>query len=93
MTNIQGGTTTGGRSVAFPTPWNQLEAGILFSLGVPLLVFRDQHVSGGVFDKGVTDLFVHQLPDPNKSKESRKALQEVIRKWASKVRTHYYKEK
>src|SRR5437588_11123037 len=27
--------------VSFPTPWNQLEAGILFSLGLPLLVFRE----------------------------------------------------
>lgn len=27
-------------AVAFPSPWNQLEAGMLYALGVPLLVFR-----------------------------------------------------
>ena len=43
----------------FSTPWNQLEAGILFALQIPLLVFRESRVAGGVFDNGVTDLFVH----------------------------------
>ena len=33
-------------SVSFPTPWNHLEAGILFSLGLPLLVFREEGISG-----------------------------------------------
>src|SRR6266568_6026177 len=47
--------------VAFPTPWNHIEAGILYALGLPLLVFREEHVSGGVFDPGVTDLFVHEM--------------------------------
>src|SRR5690348_13856984 len=25
----------------FPTPWNHLEAGIIFGLGLPLLIFRE----------------------------------------------------
>jgi hypothetical protein len=44
---------------SFPTPWNQLEAGILFGLGIPLLIFRDAGITGGVFDVGVTDVFIH----------------------------------
>ena len=32
--------------MAFPTPWNQLEAGILFGLQLPLLVFREEPVAG-----------------------------------------------
>src|ERR1700761_6353110 len=44
----------------FPTPWNHLEAGILFSLGRPILVFKESGITGGVFDPGVTDVFVHQ---------------------------------
>src|SRR5690242_14347761 len=27
--------------VAFPTPWNQLEAGILFSVGLPMMIFKE----------------------------------------------------
>jgi hypothetical protein len=77
--------------LAFPTPWNQLEAGILFSLGLPLLVFRDEHISGGIFDIGVTDLFIHEIPGSKLGKEGKKALREIFRKWAIKVHTYYYK--
>lgn len=76
----------------FPTPWNQLEAGILFALSVPLLVFRETGVSGGVFDKGVTDLFVHAMPAPDAEYNERKALRAVFRKWSAQVRAHYYGE-
>ena len=36
-----------GTIVSFPTPWNQLEAGILFGLRLPLLIFREASISGG----------------------------------------------
>lgn len=49
--------------IALPTPWNHLEAGILFGLGLPLLIFREAGVSGGIFDDGVTDVFVQRMPD------------------------------
>jgi len=45
-----------------PTPWNHLEAGILFSLRLPVLVFRENGISGGIFDEGVTDVFIHKMP-------------------------------
>ena len=80
------------KSVVFPTPWNQLEAGILFALGVPLLVFREDGIAGGVFDNGVTDLFVHPMPKPDAEYQERKALREVFAKWGSQVRAHYYDE-
>src|SRR4051794_3318305 len=37
------------KPVIFPTAWNQLEAGILFGLRLPLLVFREPGLSGGIF--------------------------------------------
>jgi len=48
--------------LSIPTPWNHLEAGIMFGLRLPLLIFRQEGVSGGVFDNGVTDVFVHTIP-------------------------------
>jgi len=80
-------------TAAFPTPWNQLEAGILFSLELPLLIFREEHVSGGIFDNGVTDLFIHQLPKGKLTKPDTRPLREVIRKWAMKAHEHYYSKK
>ena len=81
-----------GESFQFPTPWNQLEAGILFALHVPLLVFREPGIFGGVFDNGVTDIFVHPMPKPDAEYEELKALRAVFQKWTAQVRGHYYGE-
>jgi hypothetical protein len=64
----------------FPTPWNHLEAGILFGLDLPLLVFREERIAGGIFDHGVTDVFVHPMPVPPLSRANRNSLAEVFRK-------------
>jgi hypothetical protein len=78
-------------NVKFPTPWNQIEAGILFSLGLPLLVFREEGISGGVFDRGVTDVFIHKMPLAPIQMEEKKALTMVFLKWQASVREHYYR--
>ncbi len=44
-----------------PSPWNQLEAGILYSLGRPLLVLAEDGVGGGIFDTGAAGHVVHML--------------------------------
>ena len=31
-------------------------------MGLPLLVFKEDGISGGVFDSGVTDVFIHKMP-------------------------------
>ena len=77
-------------SIAFPTPWNHLESGILFGLRLPLLIFREPNVTGGVFDQGVTDVFVHPMPVPPLEPTKAEAFQQVFLKWASKVREVYY---
>jgi hypothetical protein len=78
--------------VPVPSSWNHLEAGILYGLGLPLLVFREENITGGIFDSGVTDVFVHHMPTPPLSKENRSALSAVFLKWQSKVRSLYYQE-
>ncbi len=74
----------------FPTPWNHVEAGILFSFSLPLLVFKEDGIEGGVFDKGVSDVFVHRMPHPKDPSSVRKALTAVFQKWQAAVRNHYY---
>jgi len=78
------------KSVSFPTPWNHLEAGVLFGLQLPLLIFKENDIEGGVFDEGVTDVFIHKMPAPDVSDLQRAAIREVFLKWESKVRGHYY---
>ncbi len=77
--------------IFFPTPWNQLETGILFSLSIPLLVFRETGISGGVFDPGVTDVFIHTMPPPNLSGPAKRSFSAVFLKWQAQVRNFYYK--
>jgi hypothetical protein len=72
--------------VPFPTPWNNLEAGILFGLGLPLLIFREPGISGGIFDTGVTDVFIHPMPAAG----GNEGLEDVFLKWQSSVRQQYY---
>ncbi len=83
---------TRSNSVSFPTPWNQLESGILFGLRLPLLIFRENEVFGGVFDVGTTEVFVHDIPPHNPTKQQKAELKEVFLKWYAEVSSHYYKE-
>ncbi len=78
--------------MSFPTPWNHLESGILFGLRVPILVFREESISGGVFDHGVSDVFVHPIPEGEIAGAAKAALRQVFQRWAGKVREHYYED-
>lgn len=79
-------------TISVPTAWNHLEAGVLFGLHKPLLIFRECNISGGVFDNGVTDIFVHTLPMGIWKKSDVNSMNEVFLKWHSKVRENYYNE-
>ncbi|MDG4666064.1 hypothetical protein [Mycobacterium sp. 236(2023)] len=77
------------RNVSFPTPWNNLEAGILFGLRLPLLVFRQKGIHGGVFDNGVSDVFIQALPDSAPDPDTAIQIGIVVKHWAGKVRENY----
>jgi len=81
---------TASSPVPFPSPWNQLEAGILFSAGLPMMIFREPGISGGVFDIGTSDVFVHQMPSPGMTSEAQDDLDSVFQTWVARVRTRYY---
>lgn len=77
-------------SVSFPTPWNHLEAGILFSAGLPMMIFREPGISGGVFDIGTSEVFIHQMPTATMSRQAHDDLDSVFQNWVARVRRHYY---
>ncbi len=76
--------------VSFATPWNQLEAGILFSAGLPMLIFREPGISGGIFDIGTSEVFIHQMPKTSLTAQSLDDLNSVFQKWVGRVQAHYY---
>jgi hypothetical protein len=77
-------------ATSFPTPWNQLEAGILFSSGVPMMIFREPRVSGGIFDVGTSEVFIHQMPTAAMNPEALDDLDSVFQNWVGRVRAQYY---
>ena len=74
----------------FPSPWNQLEAGMLFSLGKPLIVFKENKLVGGVFDPGAMDVFIHKMPMGEPTAHDKDVLKQVFLKWQGKVHDNYY---
>jgi hypothetical protein len=80
------------RKVSFPTPWNQLEAGILFSAGLPIMIFSEPGIQGGVFDVGSTEVFIHQMPTSTTPNQALDDLDSVVQNWVWRVRARYYGE-
>ena len=78
------------RDICVPTAWNNLEAGILFGLRVPLLIFKEEKIEGGVFDYGITDVFIHSMPDTEPGKEKLDELKQVFLTWHGSVSKKYY---
>lgn len=72
-----------------PTPWNQIEAGMLSALRKPLLVFVENGVSGGVFDKGAIRGFLQNFDAYNMSVHDWEQIRERIRLWTANVRTAF----
>lgn len=70
-------------SMLFPTPWNNLEAGVLYSLDLPLLILKEGEISGGIFDVGTSSYYIHNI-------ESNFNLQQVFFKWVMNVHKKYY---
>jgi len=80
------------RDVAFASPWNQLEAGVLFAMRIPLLVVCETGISGGVFDPGAGDHFVNRIDmDRLDEPQHRAELHDTIRSWSTDVWNHYRK--
>ena len=53
------------------------------------MVFREQGITGGVFDPGVSEVFVQELPLGRPSPAADRILKASLKTWASKVRVRY----
>ncbi len=78
--------------ISFPSPWNQLETGVLFSLELPILVFKDASISGGVFDSSVNDVSVQSMPNRPLSNESHQAMSAAIQQWRTRVELRFERD-
>ncbi len=79
-------------SVVMPTPWNHLEAGILYNQKLPMMIFKEPNISGGIFDLGITDTFIHKMPEQGILTTDMDDLDTVFQNWVAEVRQHYYED-
>jgi hypothetical protein len=75
----------------FPSPWNQLEAGILYTLGLPLLILKEPTIDGGIFDHGVTRWYTHTLPFGEPPEAQKQTINSLLGDWKSQVREYFYR--
>jgi hypothetical protein len=47
--------------------------------------------TGGVFDDGVTDVFIHSVPKGEMSSVNLEGFREVLLEWSARVREHCYR--
>lgn len=80
--------TTVARMV-LPTPWNQIEAGLLVGLHKPLLVFAEHGVSGGIFDPGAIGGVIQKLSAQRFGQVEKDGMRERIRQWSAQVRSQF----
>jgi len=79
---------TAASPLLLPTDWNHLEAGVVFGIGLPIMAFKEDGVSGGVFDKGAVSIFVHRVPMPDDLEATLPAARRAIERWAVQVHTY-----
>ncbi len=90
------------RPYSAATPWNQLETGILFGLGLPLFVLKEEGITGGIFDEGASDVLVHSMPMPStlwtasspdvlRNPHAEQGFDVALLRWQGLVRAHYYR--
>jgi hypothetical protein len=78
--------------VYHPSPWNQLEAGILYSLGVPMLILAEEGVTGGIFDRGVANHFIHEFNAEAFDEEATQRMGMLILDWSRHVINYYMED-
>jgi hypothetical protein len=57
-----------------------------------MMIFRETGVTGGVFDVGTSEVFIHTMPSAATSPEALDDLDSVFQNWVARVRTRYYGE-
>lgn len=80
---------TAAQAAYYPSPWNQLEAGILYSLGVPMLIFAEDGVTGGIFDAGMGNFLIHPFSADSFSDADAEHMAILIREWGRLVVRHH----
>lgn len=69
------------------SPWIQIEAGMAYQAGLPLLILKDYKVfSEGILDPQISDYFVFEFELKKLQKKLTPELQELILSWVNHIK-------
>jgi hypothetical protein len=68
------------------TPWNQLEAGMAYQLGLPLLILKDRAIiAEGILDQAISGFLVFEFDLEAEAKGLSQQLRATIARWSHDV--------
>jgi hypothetical protein len=68
------------------TPWNQIEAGMAYQKGVPILIMKESHLEPyGILDPKLTGFYVYELNIKNEVSRFSKGFLALLDKWIDSV--------
>lgn len=47
-------------NIKLPTTWNHIETAMAFMQAIPIMIICENGIQAGIFDKGITDRYIHQ---------------------------------
>lgn len=75
------------------TPWNQIEAGMAFQKGIPILIMKEKHLADyGILDPKLSDYYVLNIVLEKENIEFSKELIGMLDQWTDEV-LQYSKQK
>lgn len=73
------------RKLILGTEWNHIEAALAYSIGHPLLIIHHQNVSRGIFDRGASNSFNHEVDMRDPSWSMSNNISGALTSWKSKL--------
>jgi len=71
-----------------PTAWNHIESGMAFALGLPILIVKEAGISGGLFEKGASEKYIHEVTLPGDEWLDSKGFLQPLNNFVGDVSIH-----
>lgn len=72
-------------AIILPTEWNHIEAGLAYSMKIPLLVIHHIGINRGIFDRGALNSFLFSKDLTNPAWSSEEDINGALRSWRDEV--------
>lgn len=74
------------KSFLLPTEWNHIEAALAYARGFPIMIIHHKGISGGVFERGVTNTYIHNIDLSKDNWFENGKLNEFVLSWKERCK-------